>query len=505
MNGPVRPIALSVVLPLVDHRGHAAECVTSWTRGQTLGRERYEVLVVGGGREPEVEAAVQPILTSSDRFLPHAAANEVVQHDHGARQAAGRWLVFAEAHCVAAPTCLAELLAYLQAHESRYVGACLRSTTDDNPHPLARLEERWYQDGFAEWSREGDWRKVTIRGFAVRRDVYVEAGGFRGELGCFAETVLAAAIHARGYRLGYAAAATVKHYNSTSLRELLAYVREYREGEVACRAHDAHRALGPYFGWSESDDAADVTGPGRRRALAAAARGVVAAAARPLRPGSAAIARAGLGLLLRAGWDAVAGGRGAAITAVVAYGRARAAFARPGLDREERYRRYRRLWDAAGEVARQWARARQRPAAPTDETHGLEYRPGAMRSGALLGFHGVETWSGQPFRWSGPLAVVPVSVPAADYDLRLETNGLRGGDGRGRVDVYLDGRRAAPADPPAAGCLAFRLDRAMFRPGTSHALTLVASRLRVRDPAERRALGLPVFRILFTPSGQARP
>ena len=227
---------LSVVLTLVDHQGHGVECVESWARRQELPRERYEVIVVGSGAEREIEDQVRPLLTEHDRLLRHGSSEELELHDHGARAARGRWLLFTEAHTVAEPTCLSSLLEYLGEHESRLAGACIRSTPDGSSHPVAKCEQRWYAEGFDQWSREGDWRKVTIRGFAIRRDAYLDAGGFEHRFGCFAETALAATLADRGHRLGYEPQAAIKHYDATRLGQLTGYVREYREGEIAYRA-----------------------------------------------------------------------------------------------------------------------------------------------------------------------------------------------------------------------------------------------------------------------------
>jgi len=252
MNASVAKLDLSVVLTLMDDRGQTTECLSSWTRRQTLARERYEVIVVGSGREPEVEASARPLLTDRDRLLRCEATKELALHDFGARQACGKWLLFTEAHCAAEPNCLVELVAYLEAHEFEFAGACIRSLTDGSSHPLARLEERWYRDGFAAWSRENDWRKVTIRGTAIRRDAYEKVGGFKSEYGCFGETLLAAELDASGYRLGYAPAAAIKHYNSTSLHEVLAYVREYRMGEVAYQSQCSNEKFEAYFSGSQT-------------------------------------------------------------------------------------------------------------------------------------------------------------------------------------------------------------------------------------------------------------
>jgi hypothetical protein len=477
VNAPVCELDLSVVVTLMDDRGHMEECLSSWTRGQTLARGRYEVIVVGSGRELEVEAIAHPLLTAGDRMLKCEATNELALHNFGARHARGKWLLFTEAHCAAEPGCLAELVAYLQAHESQYAGACMRSVTDGSSHLLARLEERWYRDGFAAWSREGDWRKVTIRGTAVLRDAYEKVGGFKSEFGCFAETILAAELDASGYRLGYAPAASIKHYNSNSLHELLAYVREYRAGEVAYQSQCRNEQFQAYFGWFRTWDEAG-------------------AADREL-------ARAMLEVLTRWAWDAVSAGQAELFKAAAAYAAARAQFASPWLDGDERYRRFCRLWEVAGDLARQRslfqrkppAERQNRPATPLT----LEYRPGVGPSSDLIGFHARETFDGQPFRWGSPLALVHVAVPPGDYEVRLDTKNIWGGHRPGLVEFYLNGHRMPPAGAWMEGQITFCANHTMFRAGASQDVVLASGRFRAVGPAERRVLGVPVFAITFVP------
>jgi GT2 family glycosyltransferase len=293
---------LSVVLTLADHQGHAAECVESWCRGQDLGRDRYEVIVVGSGAEREVEEEVRPLLAGRDRLLRLESPEELELHDHGARAAAGRWLLFTEGHTVAEAGCLSSLLRHLEAHERDFAGACIRSTPDGSSDPVAKCEQRWYAEGFEEWSRAGDWRKVTIRGFAIRRDAYLDAGGFEHRFGCFAETALAATLANRGDRLSYAPEAAVKHYDATSLSQLTGYVREYRRGEVAYRATHRREYCDHWFG--------------------------------PMPPPL---------------------GRAERFRAWLRYLRARARFRRRSLDDDERYARFKELWAATSEREQQRA------------------------------------------------------------------------------------------------------------------------------------------------------
>jgi Glycosyltransferase like family 2 len=491
-------VQLSVVVPATDHRGHLLEGLSSWTQGQTLARERYEVLLVTSGREPELVAAASQLLTADDRVLTLELANEQALDDYGARRARGKWLLFTEAHCVAAPNCLAELLAYLEAHEKNFVGACLRSTTDGNPHPLARLEERSYEEGFAEWSAEGDWRKVIIRGFAIRRDIYLEVGGFQGDLGCFAEVEIAVALNERGYRMGYACAAAVKHYNSPNLSFVLNYIREYREGQVTYQFRCPPARFESYFGWYGSW--ADASPNERRIALSCAMRSFF----------RASIAMSMLPLMGRLACDAITGGRFALLKAAASYIWARLRFAQPWLEADERYRRYCLLWNAAGELGRQRALSRVRSSAQTvystEPARCSEYQPGLMSSDTLLGFHGRETWKGQPFRWSTTLAIVRLSLEPGKYEVRLETRGLRGCVSNG-IDLYLEGRQARPlrsVTNSEGGDILFAVDATMFRTAPSQHLVITTSRFAVADPKEKRVLGLPIFKITFMPDATQR-
>jgi hypothetical protein len=501
MNAPARQLDFSIVLTLMDDRGHTTECLSSWTRGQTLGRERYEVIVVASGREPEVEARARPLLTSGDRMLRFEATNELALQDFGARQARGKWLLFTEAHCVAEPDCLAELLAYLQTHEAQFAGACIRSKSDGSSHPLCRLEERWYRDGFAAWSREGDWRKVTIRGTAVRRDAYEQVGGFKSEFGCFGEILLAAELDASGYRLGYAPAAAVKHYNSTSLHEVLAYIREYRAGEVAYQSQCSDEQSEAYFGGTHTWDKAGAAE--RELALRCAVSSLFHAIAHPFRAGSAAMACTMLEVLSRWALDAVSAGRAELIRASAACAWARGLFAWPWSDGDERYRRFCRLWEVTGDLARQRALYRRKSSAEAQDrtvpSQRFEYRPGGEPAGGLIGFHARETFDGQPFRWSSPLALVRVAMPPGDYEVRLDTKDIRNCQRPGLLGIYLNGRRMPPVEGCMAGQIAFRAEHTMFRVGAPQFVVLTSGRICTVGSAERRALGVPVFAIRFVP------
>jgi len=498
MNNSPGELDLSIVLTLMDDRGRTAECVSSWTQAQTFPRDRYEVILVASGREPEVEARARPALTARDHMLRYAGANELALHHFGAQRSHGKWLLFTEAHCAARPDCLAELMAYLLQRQGQIDGACIRTLSDGNCNRVARLEERWYNEGFAGWSREDDWRKVTIRGTAVRRDAYEKVGGFKSEFGCFGEIFLAAELDTAGYRLGYVPTAAVKHYNGTDLDEVLSYIRDYRAGEVLCQSQYSNAAFEGYFGWSRGwVDADRAYG---RLGLRCAALSLRQAIVHPLRQGSPAMARAMLAVVAQRGWDALTRGRAALLRPAVAYAWWRALFAWPWLGDDERYRRYCRLWAATGDLARQRALLRQGSVVRTQDGKTpptLEYRPGLGPSANFIGFHARENFNGQPFRWSGCLALVRVCLPRGNYDVTIDTDGLRDCHRPGTVECFLNGRRLPRRRAQTTSEITFHADPATLNAGNEQCLILTSGRLRTAGSAERRALGIPIFAITF--------
>ena len=426
---------ISVVLTLVDHRGAVADCVASWCQRQTLARDRYEVIVVGTPREAAVARQVRPRLTAADRMIDLDSGAELALHDHGAREARGRWLLFTEAHCLAEPVCLERVLEYLRVQGPDCVGACLRSQHDGSRHPVALAEARWYREGAAAWTRDGDWRKVTIRGFAIRRDVYLAVGGFEHAFGCFAESALAATLHHRGYRLGYAADAAVTHFSSTSVAELLAYVKEYRAGEEAYRAGCDPAYFTRYFG-----DGSAAEAPGRPgSAIGCAARSLRWAGARLHRGGARRLAASMLGQMASTPLERL-GLRGRCTWA-------RLRFALSGQDAEARFRWFDALWNATGELARREVAAR-----PLRDVGGRAAGIRAWRDAVRGpgGFHGRETFGGRSFRWSAPLARLRVHVAPGDYDVAVDTGGLRRFATGDPVHLYLDGHRASVPPPSTA-------------------------------------------------------
>src|SRR5688572_27610607 len=116
-------LTLSVIIPLLDHRGQAIACIKSWAQEQTYDREKFEVIVIANGSEPQLESRARELLAPQDSLIYHSSSNEFLLYDLGARQARGKLLLFTESHCFGESACLAEVSQFFATHED-VVGAC---------------------------------------------------------------------------------------------------------------------------------------------------------------------------------------------------------------------------------------------------------------------------------------------------------------------------------------------------------------------------------------------
>jgi glycosyltransferase involved in cell wall biosynthesis len=483
--GPGRAPELSVIIALTDDRGLAAAVVESATRLQDCPRDAYEVIVVTDGAEPAREPGIRALLGRADRLTPGWTRNGAALADRGARLARGRVLFFTEGHCELSPGTVRELIAFFEAGE--HDAACV-SCTGRSANTFGRMEQQAFDQHFRAWREPGDWRKVLFRGFAVLRRVYDEAGGFESRYGLFADRALAATLHVRGYRTGWAERATVVHGNVRRYRELRASVTDYVSGELAYRqAHDAGYCA-RYFGepaeWVEWRDWPPEDARLALRAVAASLAGGAA-----LAPAGEAVHLLGPALLGRA-WARMRGRAGVA-WAGLRY------LALPG-EGERRYRAYTDLWHwTARLVAARYLKGRPgssaRPAAPAGDVSAA-----ALDRYRSFGFHAVERLGDRPFRWTGALAGVWLALPPGRHRVTLHTEPLRP---RGAVSVCWNGTRLRGVE---------RRDREISfevtaRPdaGSAQSLIVVAEPVRRRDrsPDERRRLGLPLFGLRTEPAG----
>jgi len=126
---------------------------------------------------------------------------------------------------------------------------------------------------------------------------------------------------------------------------------------------------------------------------------------------------------------------------------------------------------------------------------------------AIIGVHGLEDHRGRPFRWTEPVVLVRLAPSEGDYELRIETAGIRGDPLAAIIAVVAD-RRVLPRELLTGddeGTLVVRLPAPWSVAARSGLVlicsSLVPARAGSRDP---RHLGLPILSItnapLYTPA-----
>jgi predicted dehydrogenase len=485
---------ISVIVPIPDHRGYLPGCVRGWLE-QTLPDESYELIVVSDGAEPEHEEEVRELLRPRDRLLRVEGVHEAALYDAGARAAAGRVVMFTEPHCIPEHRCLDEMLRYLEA--GQLDGAVVRSIGICE-NAMARMEERFYEDAFAEQSQEGHWCKVFLRGVAITRAAYLDAGGFEYAYGRFSEHLLAAELHARGYRIGYAPGSAVRHAYTKSIRQLVPPISDFTRGECSYRADRpgdfCERYFGPGVEWID-----------RRSLDRRAARSAASAALRNLArrsvwrsPGAA---RAMLRALRRYAPTALFGPRAAVWRTRLGLW---AAKVRCVVWRASESRLYPAFCDAYDRMMRLYRveHAADHAAEVESVSPAREFSLATLPPERLVGFHPQEMSEGRPFRWSRGVAMLDLPLEPGTC-LRIDTLPLRDSPEPLCPWVFVNGRRVtADAVEVEPGALRVSLDPELLDGNASQRITVTCAPLpaSMHSEGDSRELGLPVTGVELLPA-----
>ncbi|RXH20490.1 glycosyltransferase family 2 protein [Bradyrhizobium guangzhouense] len=244
----------SIIIPLEFHRGQWEQSWLGWT-SQTADRALYEIILVvppdfTGQAELNALAAGQARLEFAD------SAHDIGLCAVGAARARGRYLFFTESHCWPEPDVIALCIRAIDDHPD-WAGFSCRSVPICH-NRLSEAEAAMYQADIEFGMKQHPWRKVLDQCFVTRRDAYQECGGLREELGHFAEWVLAAGYHARGYAIGYLEEARFHHYYIGRIGELKTFTLDFVEGESRFLSEDrrdpGRELIEIPFEWTDRDD-----------------------------------------------------------------------------------------------------------------------------------------------------------------------------------------------------------------------------------------------------------
>jgi len=478
------PARFTVVYPLFDVRGRAATRVGTWTGGQTLAREDYEVVVASDGTLPDQEREVATLLGAADRLVTCRESRDTDLWNAGAAAARTPWLVFTEGHCLAAPDCLAALAGWIAANPQAVAVNC-RIDHSEN-HLVAQLSRRWFGQIHAQW-RAAPWPRLHRSGWAVRAEAFAALGGFEVEYGQFSPQLLSARLHARDIAIGQATEAVVYHQDSDLLRDHHRDTEDFARGEMAARARNEPVFFERYFGYAPAFANRRALQPAAARQLA---RAILAAArARPRRAPALAAELARRAAALAAPRLRVAARRAAVALDEVAIHR----LPLPERWRFARFVRAHRRAAAAEQLAWLAAHGAPEPQPPASRRPIEQLGPGDIAGVHALERHG-ERW----YRWTEPVVLLAVALPEGDHVLRIETAGLRA-DLLDAVIAVVAGGRVLPRDLLAAepdGTLAVSLPAAWSR-AARRGLVLLCTPVEAAD--DPRRLGLPVTALGVTP------
>ncbi len=483
---------LSLLVPLEDARGDAAEHLRTWTHEQSLSRERYQVVVTSTGEDPDGERLVRELLAEHDVFEHVPGADLIELWNAAAARADSDWLVLTENHCEADPACLDSVVRTIQSDGG------LEALTLDHGHitrnPVSELGARWFEGVYEEWDEPGQWPRLNLVGFAIRRDVYREAGALDPRYGLFSAPLLSARLHRRGARIGHVPEAHVLHVHPDVIQEHHGHSADYAHGECEARTREDRTFCEPYFGpasiWTN-----------RLRYEPRVARRAAAVIA-------ASAARAVLGRRNELPWllrelgawlPAAAAGPGPYL------GRARLLFrvceiaaSRGFVPPELSWRAFLRAHELVLVLTQlAWVRDELEPPPPPRAWSG---RRGVEEFDheELVGVHGLERQGDRWFRWTEPVTVLRVAAAPGARSLRIETGRLRGGPLEGLRAAYVDGRRVAPDQVRAEGpAVVLPLPGRARNGGGTSTVTLLSRPLEPPPSAPRdpRRLGMPIVSI----------
>jgi hypothetical protein len=405
---------LAVVLPLEDPRGDIADHLRTWTHQQTLERERYQVVVAGDGEHPEFERGVEEVLSPQDVMVRVPGASTMGLYAAAAEAANGNVIVLSEAHCLADPGLLLTI-ADAFAEEADLDGGIIRYLQSPS-NPLGELTDRWFDRAFAAWDLAG-WPRFNNAGVAIRREAYARAGGLEPTQELYAPSFLSARMHAQGSRVEPLEGAVLTHELEETIAESLIASRSFARGECVTRRDQDTEFCERYFGSAGLWDRRLCYRPEIARSMIAAL--VSAIRSNPRGPEwlyreLAARVPAGVaGPRPRWIWEA-------------ATARLHAAIAEFGsLPAETRWRSYVSAQDRTVRSVQL-----EESSHPGGLPAPLEPDAGVVGAGrlaeVLVGADALESENGRALRWTEPVVLMRLSVPADGAQLRVETGGLRG-------------------------------------------------------------------------------
>jgi GT2 family glycosyltransferase len=199
-----RPPKISVVVPVRDGAGSLGRLLESLA-AQTLGPERFEMVVVDNGSRDD--AAARVAARAGAVVVRETYANRALARNRGVAAATADLIAFTDGDCQVEPGWLEALVGCLG--RAPLVAGPVELDTGAPPGRWERLELLWR---FAQEENVRDHGWAASANLGVRRDAFLSVGGFDPGYRQIGEDVdLCLRAGAAGHRLAYCPDAVVHH------------------------------------------------------------------------------------------------------------------------------------------------------------------------------------------------------------------------------------------------------------------------------------------------------
>jgi Glycosyltransferase like family 2 len=423
------PAEITVIYPMIELRGDMISPLRSWTREQTLARERYRVIAVLGGVDRAQAATIEPLLGPDDELLPVPDRSFAALLNAATARARTSWLVITEGHCIAQPGCLDEVMRWIKANPDAQIGNFELAHLDKGI--VTRLAARWYDEMLAQWRTPPNWEHAISGGFAIRASLLDEVGPQEPAFEAFSPHMQSALLRSRGVKVVNVPRAAVIHLDERTMTEVYDSTERYARGELIARSQIDPAFMERYFGapylWTNRARL--------ERGTALAMMGALIIAARNSPRRCAALAGAFASLL-----GETAGG----VLLRIALNRLMLAFYAMAIERLPlpdgmRFRHFLRAHQQVVRLTQlQWLH--RNPMSSTAALSEGRWAIEELGPSDIVGVHGLEEFDGRRFRWTEPVAMIRMAPRQTACELRLETGGIRGDPLASLIAVVIAGR-----------------------------------------------------------------